>query len=164
MTIEGVSISACGDADCALNKLILICKNGADHPCTNTIEGFNNNWPSQFTSSSCDGEKCDTLDGFVELFVPWQWLGDAPPNTFLFAQYYSAHSVGVEDSSTNETGQGIACNDSGCYTSGPTAVTLQSFSVLSNNDRDTGYGIIFVVIALLGGLSVLGWRFKLRNA
>jgi hypothetical protein len=164
LTTEGVSISACGDADCSLNKLILICKNGTANPCTNTTEGFNNNWPSQFTSSSCDGANCATLDGFIEIFVPWQWLGGTPPDSFLIGMYLSAHSGGTEDSSTNETGQGIACSDSGCFISGPTAVSLQSFSGLSNYDSDTESGIAFAFMMFLGGLSLLGWRFKLRNA
>lgn len=132
-SIVGVSIGECQDSECALNDLVLICTNDGDTVCTGTTEGFNQNWPSQFTSSQCDGTNCRTLDGFIEMFVPWTWLGGTPPSTYLFGFYLSSHSGGTEDISSDTTGQGIACNDSGCYVSEPTAVTLQSFFVASEN-------------------------------
>ncbi len=164
LSVAGVSITDCEDGVCTLDHKDLICGGKSGVTCTNTAEGFNNNWPSKFTSSDCDGVDCATLDGFIEIFVPWEWLGGMPPDSYLFGLYLSSHSGGTEDTSSDTTGQGVSCNDSGCYISGPTAVTLQSFSVLSNHNIDTGYGIVFAVMILLGGLSFLVWRFKLRNA
>ncbi len=133
LSISGVVVSECGDADCSLNTLIESCDNDGDTPCLGSAEGFGNDWPSPFTSSDCDGSTCETLDGFIETFLPWQWLGGTPPNTYLFGFYLSAHSGGTEDTSADVTGQGVSCDDQGCFTSGPTAVSLQSFSASAPN-------------------------------
>jgi hypothetical protein len=131
LSTTGVSVSMCETSECTLNDLAMVCDNGGNPVCAGTVEGFNNNWPSQFISSDCDGADCETLDGFIEVFVPWQWLGGTPPDSYLFGLYLSAHSGGTEDTSNDNTGQGVACNESGCYTSGPTAVTLRSFDANS---------------------------------
>ncbi|MBE2221289.1 MAG: hypothetical protein IAF02_07100 [Anaerolineae bacterium] len=157
LSIDGGNVSRCGDSACTLNNLVLICDNGDDTVCTGMTEGFNNNWPSAFRSNKCDGVNCTTLDGFIEMFVPWQWLGGTPPDSYLFGLYLSAHSGGTEDTSADNTGQGIACNANGCYTSGPTAVTLQSFNAMSEKGM-TIWPFLFIM--LLSSGYVLGKRFK----
>lgn len=157
LSIDGTSISSCSDAECTLNQLVLLCKNGGSNVCTGTTEGFNNNWPSQFTSSKCDGSNCATLDGFIEIFVPWQWLGGTPPGSYLYGVYLSSHSGGTEDSSSDNTGQGVACNESGCYTSGPTAVSLQSFYAVA----EQGLALwLFLLTLLLSSVYLVGMRVK----
>lgn len=164
LSAAGVSITDCEDGVCTLDHKDLICGGKSGITCTNTAEGFNNNWPSQFTSSDCDGVNCATLDGFIEIYVPWQWLGGVPPESYLFGMYLSAHSGGTEDTSSDITGQGVSCNDSGCYTSGPTAVTLQSLSVLSNHEIDVWDGVSLLLMVFLGGSSFLGWRLKSQDS
>lgn len=159
--IHGVSVSQCGDATCSLNSLNVLCDNSGATLCSGTAEGYNNNWPSQFTSASnkCDGVDCVTDDGFIEMFVPWQWLGGSPPASYIFALYYSAHSNGTEDTSTDSSGQGIGCNSSGCYTSTPTAITLQSFSGFSDGGLNVWVGGFFLLALVLSSGYLVGRRF-----
>jgi hypothetical protein len=157
LSTAGVAVHECENSECALNDLVMICDNGSSPVCTGTMEGFSNNWPSKFTSSSCDGMDCATLDGFIEIFVPWQWLGGTPPDSYLFGLYLSAHSGGTEDTSADNTGQGVACNESGCYTSGPTAVTLQSFNASSKEAMQVWH---LFLLFLLGSIYLVGLRFR----
>ena len=98
------------------------------------------------------------MDGFIEIFVPWQWLGGPPPpDSYLYGIYLSSHSGGTEDTSNSNTGQGVACNNSGCYTSGPTAVSLQSFHAVA----ESGLAIWpFLLTLLLSSVYLVGMRLK----
>lgn len=161
LSTEGVSVNQCDNEDgaCDLNSLTSICgdRNGA---CTGVSEGFGNDWPSEFTSSSCDGANCTTQDGFMEMFVPWEYLGGEPPESYLFGLYLSAHSGGTEDSSADITGYGLACDNSGCYPSSPSAVTLQSFSGVSVSGVELLFGLPFLLLLFFGSGRLMTKRFK----
>lgn len=162
LSTAGISVSQCGDESCSLDKLKGLCANGGDSPCTGTTEGKSNDWPAAFTSASneCDGVNCATQDGFIEMFVPWQWLGGSPPQTYLFGLYMSSHSNGTEDNSTDNTGQGVACNQSGCYTSRPTAVTLESVSAFSSGEGGVWFGGVFLCLLFLTSIVLAVWWFR----
>lgn len=153
LVMTGLEIRSCTNTTCSTTAVI--CSDpGSENDCDGAFSAVGDTWVDPFAGRAnpvCNGPNCATQDAFVEMSVPWALLGGTPPDGYLFGLYLSSHSAGTQDGSSDVSGNGIACNEDGCYQSTPSAVSLLSFS-----SGGQGVGLVWLGVGLLfGGTGVV---------
>ena len=157
-TISSYSVGSCPGGACTNADDICSSTGGGGGLCTGALSGVGVTWDDPFDPTPghgggnvCGGANCTTQDAFLELAIPWSLLSlPGPPNPHVFGDFgsYPSGPAQAPKDTVNSNNNGIICLPDGtCYSSTPTAITVNMLEASSFNE------FIFVGIGL--GVAIL---------